>query len=139
MLIGADDGAFEDRGRLHVTVHHNWWSDYLRERMPRVRFGPVHVFNNYCVGRMDETAYGVGAGFEASVLVKNNFDNFWHPHEFMDGTSTADLFATGNQYVGVSDYTLRETRGAAFTPPYPYTVGPVTDVPALVQAGAGSG
>jgi pectate lyase len=44
MLIGADDTATGDRDKLHVTLHHNWWGDRVRERMPRARFGDVHVF-----------------------------------------------------------------------------------------------
>jgi len=31
----------------HVTFHHNWWGAGCIERMPSVRFGRVHVFNNH--------------------------------------------------------------------------------------------
>src|SRR5690606_15330568 len=47
-LIGdSDDNGAEDAGHLRVTLHHNWWADYIRQRAPRVRFGDVHLYNNY--------------------------------------------------------------------------------------------
>jgi pectate lyase len=47
-LVGhSDNNASEDAGRLHVTFHHNWWGQLVHERMPRVRFGRVHVYNNF--------------------------------------------------------------------------------------------
>ena len=47
-LIGHSDGnGGTDRDHLLVTFHHNWYSTMCKERMPRVRFGQVHVYNNY--------------------------------------------------------------------------------------------
>jgi len=45
-LIGGSDGAAGDAGHLRVTFHHVWWADRARERMPRVRYGQVHIFNS---------------------------------------------------------------------------------------------
>ena len=44
-LIGSSDKREEDRGHLRVTLAGNWY-DNLRQRLPRVRFGRVHVFGN---------------------------------------------------------------------------------------------
>ena len=47
-LVGQSDANnVEDAGRLRITYHHYWWSTLYMERMPRVRFGRVHMFNNY--------------------------------------------------------------------------------------------
>lgn len=57
ILIGhssSETAAELDRGRLHVTLHHNWWQDIL-DRAPRVRFGNVHCFNNWVLGAENAT------------------------------------------------------------------------------------
>ncbi len=46
-------GAATQPVAYRITFHHNWWSTNVAERMPRVRFGQVHAFNNY---------YGTGLG-----------------------------------------------------------------------------
>lgn len=51
MLIGSSDTVRETNGwgYLSVTVHHNQFID-CGQRLPRVRFGKVHVYNNYIQG-----------------------------------------------------------------------------------------
>ncbi|KAG6427388.1 hypothetical protein SASPL_111632 [Salvia splendens] len=45
ILIGADPSHVEDRC-IRVTIHHCFF-DGTRQRHPRVRFGKVHLYNNY--------------------------------------------------------------------------------------------
>lgn len=45
MLIGADPSHVGDRC-IRVTIHHCFF-DGTRQRQPRVRFGKVHLYNNY--------------------------------------------------------------------------------------------
>jgi pectate lyase len=123
-LLGhSDDNAGEDTGRMKVTLHHNWYAERVIERMPRVRFGQVHVFNNYYSSA--DNNYCVGGGMEAEVLVQNNyFDNVKDPHRFQDDDDTAVIVASGNNYVGISDTTSKDTRGSAFAPGYTATLEP---------------
>ncbi|XP_028550815.1 probable pectate lyase 4 [Dendrobium catenatum] len=45
MLIGADSSNITDRC-IRVTIHHCFF-DGTRQRHPRLRFGRVHLYNNY--------------------------------------------------------------------------------------------
>jgi pectate lyase len=70
-LIGAGDDVTSDENALNITWHHNWWAERVHERMPRIRFGDVHVFNNYFSSSGNN--YCIRAGFHAKVVVENNY------------------------------------------------------------------
>ena len=136
MLLGHDDGnAGEDRGRLRVTYHHNWF-DGTNQRHPRVRFGnPVHVFNNYYASIGD---YGVASTMEAGVLVEGNyFENTDSPCELGQGDSPpGSLVARNNVFVNSG---ACQAGGSVASIPYPYTLENPSNVRASVMAGAGAG
>ncbi len=106
-----------DRGRLRVTFHHNWWAEGVIERMPRVRFGEIHLFNNYYSSSGNN--YAIGAGVEAKVVVESNFfENVNDPHIFYSGEKTAQNDANGNHYVNTTG-SATPARGAPFPRPIP--------------------
>ncbi|MGW4638773.1 pectate lyase family protein [Sphaerisporangium sp. NPDC004334] len=73
MLIGSTNNPAADRGKLNVTVHHNVF-DTILQRAPRVRFGQVHVYDNYYdIPAGDEYVYSFGAGVESKIYAENNF------------------------------------------------------------------
>jgi pectate lyase len=73
MLIGSSDTALADRGKLRVTLHHNLF-DSVGQRTPRVRFGQVHVYNNYFKILGPATyGYSWGVGIESAIYAENNF------------------------------------------------------------------
>ena len=76
MLIGSSDSgttAANDRGKLRVTLHHNLLED-IGQRTPRVRFGQVHVYNNYYkIGNAENYGYSWGVGIESATYAENNF------------------------------------------------------------------
>jgi len=75
MLIGSSDSASADRGKLNVTLHHNLFED-VGQRAARVRFGKVHIYNNfYKIDNPENYVYTWGDGIESAVYAVNNF--FW--------------------------------------------------------------
>jgi pectate lyase len=70
MLIGHSSSANAvalDKGRLNVTLHHNWWEN-IEDRAPRIRTGNVHAFNNLISGAENATISVTGA----VTLVENS-------------------------------------------------------------------
>ncbi|XP_022869881.1 probable pectate lyase 4 [Olea europaea var. sylvestris] len=67
MLIGADPSHIGDRC-IRVTIHHCFF-DGTRQRQPRVRFGKVHLYNNYTRGW---GIYAVCASVESQVYSQCN-------------------------------------------------------------------
>ncbi|MGO4221175.1 polysaccharide lyase family 1 protein [Lysobacter sp. TAF61] len=87
MLIGSSDSAVADRGKLRVSLHHNLFHG-LGQRVPRVRYGQVHVYNNqYSLTNSGALTYGYswGAGIESQIYAQNN-------HFLMPVAVTPDLF-----------------------------------------------
>ncbi|MQM06834.1 hypothetical protein Taro_039669 [Colocasia esculenta] len=67
MLVGADCTNTGDRC-IRVTVHHCFF-DGTRQRHPRVRFGKVHLYNNYTT---DWAIYAICASLESQILSQCN-------------------------------------------------------------------
>ncbi|MCD9639931.1 hypothetical protein HAX54_024924 [Datura stramonium] len=67
MLIGADPSNCGDRC-IRVTIHHCFF-DGTRQRHPRVRFGKVHLYNNYT---RNWGIYAVCASVESQIYSQCN-------------------------------------------------------------------
>ncbi|KAG4911310.1 hypothetical protein JHK82_057322 [Glycine max] len=67
MLIGADPTHIGDRC-IRVTIHHCFF-DGTRQRQPRVRFGKVHLYNNYT---RNWGIYAVCASVESQIYSQCN-------------------------------------------------------------------
>jgi pectate lyase len=132
-LLGhADDLKFEaqDTGRLKVTYHHNWYKS-CTQRMPLVRFGEAHVYNNYW---SNVANYALGVGIKCRTYSENNH---------LDGGDFSDIFITDGAIkdvgsIGGSGYNadLVTWDPHAY---YSYTADPATSVKSIVMANAGTG
>jgi pectate lyase len=137
-LVGDDDGATADAGKLGVTFHHCWWADRVQERMPRVRYGRVHLFNNLWTSSGNSQT--VQVGYNANVRLENNvFIGVANPINSSDyNPNNAAVTSTGNVYTSTSGSTAN--RGTAWLPSsisgYQYTLDPANTVEAAVRAGA---
>lgn len=78
-LIGNADSSrrWSDAGRLKVSFVGNHW-EYNQGRMPRVRYGRVHVYNNFFSGSIASVpnrkwGSGIAVAYEGDVLAQGNF------------------------------------------------------------------
>ena len=119
-LVGHSNGASAD-AKITATFHHNYF-DLSNSRHPRVRFGRVHVYNNFF---NKVSTYGVGSAYGAKVLVEANyFDGVHLPTDIctypakssgsnLEGSVAGYLFATeDNVYVN---------KPSNASNPYPFT------------------
>ena len=155
MLIGSSDGAVADRGRLRVTLHHNLFEN-LGQRVPRVRFGQVHVYNNhYKIDDAGADLYGYswGVGVESQILAQNNHfrvSDAVTPDLFIERFNGRAIQVEGTLLNGVSPNSgvnpvaaWNAANGGAlldrvdWTPPHHGRIEPTRTVPVSVIQGAG--
>jgi pectate lyase/fibronectin type 3 domain-containing protein len=151
-LIGHSDTETADEGKLHVTMHHNWWASGCIERMPRVRYGQVHLYNNYYdvpVASMTYPGakYCIGVSTAAKIRVESNYFSYnskrpntvWkNPGGY--GTGIIGWDSDNEFAAGTTVPTWAPNAYATiFVPPYSYTTDDGLSVPGIVMAGAGAG
>jgi pectate lyase len=124
-LFGNSDSKTADANALKITVHHNWWGDGVKERMPRVRFGQVHVVNNLYTS--SAASYCVRAGMKANIRVESNvFIGVKNPLDYNNQSKEdAKVSMINNYYEKTSGNTTGQ--GTAFTPPYQMSVTDVSN------------
>jgi pectate lyase len=148
MLIGNTDNParYAEEDKLKVTLHHNYFEG-LGQRTPRVRFGQVHVYNNYVTGGPGHV-YSIGVGVGSRVYAEANaFDGvpaakvltvfggtaITARDNLVDGRP-ADLVAAYNAASGAA-----LGADAGWTPALAGRKHPARALKALVPAGAGAG
>ena len=118
-LIGSSDNSTSDAGHLRVTFHHDWWGQNAYERMPRVRFGQIHLFNNLWSSLGN--AYCVGLGVSANVLVENNvFRMVRDPFDVTDYASPDSVLESRGNLFEKTTGNVAGKGGPATAPPYEY-------------------
>lgn len=115
MLIGSSDGATADRNKLRVTLHHNLFDD-VGQRVPRVRFGQVHVYNNFFRVHSDSPyGYSWGVGIESQLYAEQNaleIDAPFLPSDVIDRFNGTRLTDTNNCLYTASECLLTDFVGA---------------------------
>jgi pectate lyase len=156
MLIGSSDSAataLMDRGKLRVTLHHNRF-DGIGQRAPRVRFGQVHVYNNFY--RLVDTpnyGYSWGVGIESALYAENNAfeaDDAVAPDQVIERFNGTRMHESGTLWNGASDqhavslldaYNAANDpdllAGAGWTPTLVADLQPTKNVRSAVQGHAG--
>jgi len=156
MLVGSSDSATVDRGKLRITLHHNLFQD-LGQRVPRVRYGQVHVYNNhYKISDAAAAAhygYSWGVGVESAIYAENNHFRVGEaitPDLIVERLNGQALHATGTLLDGVSAHSevdvvaaFNATNGnvlgtdVGWTPTLHGPVEPAGTVPVAVLQNAG--
>lgn len=137
VLIGNGDEAIGDEGKLHVTMHHCWFAEKCQSRMPRVRYGHVHIYNNYysCEGNN----YCIGTGFKSHVRVENSyFDGIRDPWDTDNESNPAQMGWDNLKFIDCTQPSYIENSFPVFDLPYSFNADQVEVVKSIVRAGAGN-
>ncbi|USX23175.1 pectinesterase family protein [Oxalobacteraceae bacterium OTU3REALA1] len=151
-LIGSSDNDPADTGKLRISFSNNVFRDIV-SRAPRVRYGQIHMFNNYFVGSKANPVYpheySIGVGHASQILSHNNVfdiagaagvpvrcDDVIEP---IGGTVPGAFKDTGSALNGAALAGCSVPNGVAFTTPYAYAARPLALVKANALAQAGGG
>jgi pectate lyase/lysophospholipase L1-like esterase len=147
-LVGSSDRATGDDGHLRVTFSNNFF-DNVSARTPRVRFGQVHLFNNFHKGSRKHAEYAheysIGIAKQAHIIVDAN------AYDIEGAGSCGDVMKNpGKSEPGAvldrgSQLNGKPLAECAFSPdvgwsvPYAFTALPARDVQANIMTNAGAG
>jgi len=133
-LVSSGDEQIGDSA-IRVSYHHNHFQN-CGSRLPSIRFGKAHIFNNYY---QDNTDTGVNSRMGAVVKVEHNyFQNTADPIGFWDSPVTGTWEVLGNIYDACTGSQPTASTGSLAVP-YEYSLDEAAGVPAMVTAGAGTG
>ena len=143
-LVGHTDntGQQVQDGQIRVTYHHNWFSN-TDGRNPSIRFGAVHMFNNYFENITD---YGIAARDGAHAKLENNiYFNVVLPMSTdkfpVEGLPNGYICESGNRLTGTTGQKVISQTGCNFwnstTMPYKYTLDSVSTVEQTVKMYSG--
>lgn len=147
-LIGSSDSDTQT-DKYKVSMHHNWFNE-TTQRHPRVRFGMVHLFNNYyynmggygrTMNYANSNGYGIGVGVSAQVISEHNvFENVVYPVNYFDNTAQPGYFKDQGSLRINSGIINTKAEGIQWDPAnhYAYTLLPADEVKALVMQQAGA-
>lgn len=149
MLIGHSDSYTADIGRLRVTIANNVFSA-VAQRAPRVRFGQVHLYNNYHAGAklapVYAHSYSVGIGTGAQVISHANVYAITGAPagcaavlQTLNPNAVSAFTDTGSLLNGAPLGACPVSAGVAWSVPYAFTPRPAALVKANALAKAGAG
>ena len=108
ILVGAKSNNEIDSSRLSVTFHHNHFIN-CRSGSPFVRYGKVHIYNNWYEGKMD---HAFGTGFAARIFSEGNYFDATAP-----ASKLAGYLSEAVPGVLFDRYSLYKTAGAGTATP----------------------
>lgn len=149
MLIGHSDSYTADIGTLKVTIANNVFGN-VTQRSPRVRYGQVHVFNNYHVGSKSAPvyahSYSTGIGIGAQVISHANVHAITGAApgcasvlQTLNPNANSAFVDAGSQLNGAPLGACPVSSAVSWSVPYPFAPRPAALVKANALAKAGAG
>ncbi|MDQ0890284.1 pectate lyase/pectin methylesterase-like acyl-CoA thioesterase [Paenibacillus sp. V4I9] len=146
-LIGGSDGFTGDIGKERITFHHNYYKNIV-QRAPRVRYGEVHMYNNYYEGTVNHASYPflytMGVGYSSQIYAQNNYFKVDPGTKesaligvFTGGTTFTDIGSVLNG-VDVNIGLNMSISPVSWTPTLFKTMDPTRSVPSVVLSSAGA-
>jgi pectate lyase len=134
-LISSGDEQVGDTV-IRATYHHNYFYN-CGSRLPSIRFGKAHLFNNFY---LDNTGgSGVNSRMGAVVKVESNyFRNTDDPIGWFEGPETGAWDVANNVFEACNGSQPTVSTGS-LTVPYEYTLDDPLDLPTTIPASAGVG
>src|SRR5215831_2216985 len=134
-LISSGDEQTADTV-IRATYHHNFFHDN-GSRLPSIRFGKAHVFDNYYQNNTMGSC--VDSRMGAVVKVENNyFQTSKDTIGWFEGPMTGAWDVSNNVFSQCTGAQPTVSTGQ-LTPPYPYVLDPPAGLPTSIPAGAGVG
>ena len=147
-IVGHDDQYTADEGALRISFHGNHFRN-ITQRAPRVRFGQVHVYNNYYEGDRQHPvyphAYSLGVGVKAKLISQNNaFDiaGATHCGHLAKGMGEAGALAENGSLLNGQPLEAAQcgfSRAVGWNVPYAFPLLPGAQVRDRVLRNAGVG
>ncbi len=121
-LIGSSDNRAEDAGKLRVTFACCWWDKGCVRRMPRVRFGLVHIVN--CLYSSANAKDCIGVAYKANIYAeKNAFNKMKYPWKvYATKSGFTDYNVTMWDNVGADNERKRSGDAEFFNPTHYYQI-----------------
>jgi pectate lyase len=121
---------------IRATFHHNYFH-HVNSRLPSIRFGKAHVFNNYYLEISDGSC--VNSRMGAVVKVESNyFEGASDTVGSWDSPMPGFYEVSNNVFLACSGAQPVESN-ATLAIPYPYALDDPNQIPSIVVAGAGVG
>ncbi|HTB79360.1 MAG TPA: hypothetical protein VK717_00585 [Opitutaceae bacterium] len=137
LLIGQ---AGSESAVLHVTLHHNYWSTRVDQRMPLATFGYVHLYSNY-FATSGNTSATVSSDQSQLLSELNVYDTVASPLTVQNVNTALPIgrsLALNNTYTATTGTAAYTGTDQVFTPTYSYEALPTSDVAAVISADAGN-
>lgn len=135
----GDTESAKDAGKLQTTFANCWWDEGCVRRMPRVRFGKVHILN--CLYSSNTAHDFVGGGYRSNIYIEKC--------AFTNTEANAWLSYTSSEYpdynyqitscVGASDVIGAKGTYTQFVPTYSYDSYDASQVESTLKSSNGAG